>query len=235
MLRTIFVFVLLTTIAYCTSLAVSELDVASFQAILSDADTDSLVLFTKKAGAEKMMDTLARRLTDSSTRLYTYDVARNGGFPAGLHLHDGHGDSESDCVLIIFPAGGREASVYNFAHDPLSISGGGSPPTSKHTGHDEDDDEDDEHDHHHHQHATQPSVIGTLRWLKTASSFPATIPSIELSEIWEGREDELFQAVASGAAVIRERMANLKATVVRLEAENAALKKSCITSNSAEL
>lgn len=230
MLRTFFFFyVVLTTLVYSIAVPVSELDVASFQAILSDADTDSLVLFTKKTGADKMMDTLASRLTDSSTRLYTYDVARNGGFPAGLHIH---GDTESDCVLIIFPAGGREASVYNFAHDPLSMGGGTSTTSSKHTGHDDDDDGDD-HDHHH-QHATRPSVIGTLRWLKTASSFPATIPSIELSEIWEGREDELFQAVASGAAVIRERMANLKATVTRLEAENAALKKSCIA-NSAEL
>ena len=228
MLRTLFVGVLLS-IAYGTSVVVSELDVSSFQAILSDADTDSLVLFTKKVGAAAMMDTLARRLTDSSTRLYTYDVVRNGGFPAGLHLHDGHGDSEAECHLIIFPAGGREASAYNFAHDPLSIGKGvGGPARGDQHGGDDDHDHDDHDDH---QHATQPSVIGALRWLKTASSFPATIPAIELSEIWDGREEELFQAVASGASVIRERMANLKATVTRLEAENAALRVSCINSD----
>ena len=206
---------------------VSELDVTTFHAILADADTDSVILFTKKRGSATMMDGLASRLTDSSTRLYTYDVIRNGGYPAGLHLHDDGTGEGGDCSMILFPAGGREPSVYNFAHDPLSM-------TQEHKHHD--DAHDHGHDHgHDHDHADRPSVVGALRWLKTASSFPATIPSIELTEIWEGREEELFQAVASGASVIRNRMAHLKATVARLEAENAALRVSCASNTHTDL
>ncbi len=205
------------------SASVSELDVSAFTAVLNDADADHLILFTKTSKCASVMDALALRLSDASTRLYTYDVIRNGGWPSGLHVHNG-GDSE--CDLILFPAGGREPAVYNFAHDPLSTA----HAESQHQ-HPRDDDGDDAHHPHdddgEHKHATRPSVVGSLRWLKTASSFPATVPGLSLSEIWEGREEELFQAVASGASVIRERMANLKETVARLEAENRQLRDAC--------
>lgn len=202
---------------FTLSRSVSELDVSGFTAVLTDAEADHLILFTKTPKCAAVMDALAPRLSDASTRLYTYDVIRNGGWPSGLHVHNG-GDSE--CDLILFPAGGREPSVYNFAHDPLSTAHAESHDSHHHHHHHEDDEDE-------HGGATRPSVVGSLKWLKTASSFPATIPGLSLSEIWEGREEELFQAVASGASVIRERIWNLKETVARLEAENAQLKESC--------
>ena len=216
-----------------SGVSVRELDAVSFQTVVSDAETDSLVLFTHTTTAESrkaclaMMDALAARLKDGSSALFTYDVKSLGGWPAGLHVHSEH---ESEASLLIFPAGGREPARYEFSHDPLSVSaeereahgrerdlnaavGGG------------DRDGDDEHAGH--LHAVRPSVVGALRWLRRVSSFPATIPEVGLAELYEGREDELFQATASAVDVIRARILELKAQVSQLAKENERLRSRC--------
>lgn len=222
-----------------SAVPVRELDASSFSTVVSDSETDTLVLFfdapsaDSRAASIAMMDSLAGRLKDTSTAAYTYDVKELGGYPAGLHVHS-HG---SEAELILFPAGGREPTRYSFAHDPLSQTDAGARAPRGGSGGAEDagaegagaEDEHDEHDHEHddHAHATRPSVIGALRWLKTASSFPASIPSLGLAELWEGREEDLFKAVASGADVIRARMAALKAENSALKARVHALEKGC--------
>jgi hypothetical protein len=224
-----------------SGVSVRELDAVSFNTVVSDAETDSIVLFSHTSSPESrkaclaMMDALAARLKDGSSALYTFDVHALGGWPAGLHVHSAHA---SEASLLIFPAGGREPARYEFSHDPLSVSaeereahgrerdaaggsggGGGSGSGG---------DEHGEHDEHAgHLHAVRPSVVGALRWLRRVSSFPATVPEVSLAELYEGREDELFQATASAVDVIRARILELKAQVSALTKENERLRSRC--------
>jgi hypothetical protein len=236
-----------------SGVSVRELDAVSFNNVVSDAETDSIVLFTHTSSPESrkaclaMMDALAARLKDGSSALYTFDVHALGGWPAGLHVHSAHA---SEASLLIFPAGGREPARYEFSHDPLSVTaeereahgrerdaagGGGSVGSGgggSGGGGDGDgsggDEEHDEHDEHvGHLHAARPSVVGALRWLRRVSSFPATVPEVSLAELYEGREDELFQATASAVDVIRARILELKAQVSALTKENERLRSRC--------
>ena len=195
-------------LAACAPLTVRELDGTGFSAAVNDAEIDTLVLFVttsapaSRAASATMIDALAARLPDSSTKVFSYDVMLHG-WPAGLHTH-----ATEDAELILFPAGGREPSRYEFAHDPLSATpggggGGGGAAADGPEGH---------------AHASRPSVIGALRWLRTASSFPATVPEVALAEVYAGREGELFRANAAGLEII-------KARLEALVAENAALRR----------
>lgn len=175
-----------------------------------------------------------------------YDVVKRGGLPSGVHIHT-HDSTQMDVILWPAAAGNRDPVKYDWSHDPLSIyatpkkdgskgekekggpestcganleedkeapggcsSGSGSGTSSSSS---------EEDDHHDHTHALFPSAVGTQRWLKTATSFPADVPGLSLGELWEGREDDLFQAVAKGMEALQQRLALLVSENARLERE----------------
>jgi len=200
--------------------SVRELDAATFTKILADPERDHLIFFLRRQPSAKPLTLLADQLSarlkltaGSSIQIYVYDSARLG-FPAGLHLH---ADAENDVSVVLFPAGGREPAHYDYSHDPLSpasaeghhhgASASAAPGSSR---------EGEEHDHHH---ASRPSLLGVLKWLKSSSTFPSEVPSLTLSELWEGREDGLMDAVLSGLRALDSRLTALKAENQRLQRE----------------
>jgi hypothetical protein len=176
-----------------------------------------------------------------------YDVVKRGGLPSGVHIHT-HDSMQLDVILWPAAAGNRDPVKYDWSHDPLSIyatpkgegkgsseAPGGSAESTCGANLGEDKEatpgecsssrsggsggSSDEDDHHDHAHALFPSVVGTQRWLKTATSFPADVPSVSLGELWEGKEDDLFQAVAKGMEALQQRLALLVSENARLERE----------------
>lgn len=192
---------------------------------------------------------LARRLNlhgdgpSTPIVLGLYDVVKRGGLPSGVHIHT-HDSTAMDIILWPAAAGNRDPVKYDWSHDPLSIyatpksesKGGKTTKGSAESTCDANLGEastpggcsssggaginsDDEDDHHEHAHALFPSAVGTQRWLKTATSFPGDVPAVSLGELWEGREDDLFQAVAKGMEALQQRLALLVSENARLERE----------------
>ena len=200
----------------------------------SDSERDLLVFFflaPQKRLVDSLSATLTRRMKleekGSSTMLGLYDVDLHK-WPAGLHVH------AHDGAVILFPAGAREPTVYDWEHDPLSVwderkknakVGASGPEDAAASGENAHEREHEHENEHEHAHAIAPSCNGVLRWLKTHSSFPQEIPEVSLSDVWEGREQGLFQAVLSGLEALHKRMTALQAENIRLEAELARLKE----------
>ena len=232
-----------------TASSVTELDSSTLWTLISNSpDRDVLIFFVGSHAAAAPLrahtEALARRLGLGAAPAFSlalYDVHLHG-WPAGLHVHL---DADGDSAVILFPAGGREPSVYDFAHDPLSYplaesqgaadggeQGRGSKGEETEEGevgaageHHRSHDSHHHHHHHGHSHALAPTLAGTLRWLRAHSSYPSEVPQVGLSEIWEGREDGLFTAVLTGLEALHKRMEALQKENAALTAELAACKK----------
>jgi hypothetical protein len=193
----------------------TELDVSTFQNVLLDSEFDAVILFKYTSHAEEaheLLKGLSSKIGTGSTRFYLFDVHLHG-WPAGLHIHRGHDGEHS--ALVLFPAGAREPTRYDFSHDPLSRVDCSEAEDAADSCAAHAPDEADEHQHHH---ALRPSLKGSLKFLKQHSSFPADIPALTLSEVWEDRENELWQAVGVALDTLKLRLD----AVVK---ENKALKK----------
>jgi len=221
----LFLFLQILQIVYGNG--VLELDAHTFwEAVNKGTDQDLLVIFPKSfeqvTSVSSLAHTLSRKLKlkdgpSSSFIIGIYDVVKRGGFPSGVHVHS-HDSFQTD--IILWPAGGREPSLYDWTHDPLSVF----PSRVVEKGEKADSKcsagtcgTEDEHSEHH--HALDPSAIGVLRWLKKATSFPGDVPDVSLGELWEGRETDLFSAVAKGLEALQERVVELKEENLRLQRE----------------
>ncbi len=227
----VLLFALLCARLHCALASTIELDADTlWKRVSADTQTDLLVYFhpaAQRRAAHALAHGLARRMhlaEGPSTVLGLYDLTLHGGFPSGIHVH-AHGD---EGAILLFPAGGREPQAYDWTHDPLSewprgraaaagVQPDGSSSSSGGGGDGHGDD-----DHGAHAHALAPSGNGVLRFLKKHSSFPSDIPVVALSDLWEGREDDLFTAVATGLDALHKRMEALQAENARLAAELAA-------------